>query len=133
MSVQETSGDEAEYPVVMHGATMNRNEKQKVARVCTPKGSSGHLEVPNDIFKLWNTKAGKEKLYALWAKSGGVKAGIIRCLVRKKWSPLNPQPWADPSNLSRYRQCFWKGSQFCHRPREARNSKSLVVSIPKKT
>ncbi|CAL1168484.1 unnamed protein product [Cladocopium goreaui] len=77
MSVQETSGDEAEYPVVMHGATMNRNEKQKVARVCTPKGSSGHLEVPNDIFKLWNTKAGKEKLYALWAKSGGVKAVFL--------------------------------------------------------
>lgn len=100
-SVHETSGDEAEYPIVMHAATMTRNEKQKVARVCTPKGSSGHLEVPQDIFKLWNSKAGKEKLYALWAKSGGVKAGIIRCSVRKNCSPLSPQPWADPLHLSR--------------------------------
>ena len=62
-------------PVVMHPTTMHCSEREKVRRICTPKSTTGRLEVPEDIFKMWNTAGGREKLFSMWCKSGGVKAG----------------------------------------------------------
>ena len=64
-------------PAVLHASTLSPNEKAKVRRIVTPKPASGNLDVPKDIFQLWNTKDGKEKLFAMWAKSGGIKAGSV--------------------------------------------------------
>lgn len=74
---------EEEQPTILHVATMNRNEKDKVKRICTPKPTTGNLEVPRDIYELWQTDKGKEKLFSMWCKSGGVKAGrylVLLCL-----------------------------------------------------
>lgn len=70
----EDKTEEEEYPTVMSAESMSRAEKQKVRRACTPKSASGKLDVPQDIHELWNSAGGKEKLFAMWAKSGGVKA-----------------------------------------------------------
>ena len=61
-------------PVVLDAKALDRNEKEKIRRLVMPKKNTGHLEVPQDIMDLWNTAAGKEKLYEMWAKSGGIKA-----------------------------------------------------------
>ncbi|CAK9049554.1 unnamed protein product [Durusdinium trenchii] len=58
----------------MHPTTMHCSEREKVRRICTPKSTTGRLEVPEDIFKMWNTAGGREKLFSMWCKSGGVKA-----------------------------------------------------------
>lgn len=70
---EDVPEDETEEPHVLHVATLSRNEKDKVKRIVTPKSTTGRLEVPQDIFDLWKTPKGKEKLYALWCKSGGMK------------------------------------------------------------
>ena len=57
----------------MHVLTMTKAEKDKVKRIVTPKATTGRLEVPQDVFELWQTPKGKEKLLAMWCKSGGVK------------------------------------------------------------
>lgn len=62
-------------PAVMNVESMSKNEKEKVRRLCTPKKYSGNLDVPKDIAELWNSNGGKEKLFNMWAKSGGIKAG----------------------------------------------------------
>ena len=62
-------------PVILHVATMSRSEMSKVKRIVQPKPYSGKLEVPKDIMNMWNTPKGKEQLFQMWAKSGGVKAG----------------------------------------------------------
>ena len=69
---------EVQEPRVMHALTLPQNEKNKVRRVVTPKPMTGHLEVSQDIFNMWQTKDGKQKLYALWAKAGGVKVGCLK-------------------------------------------------------
>ena len=76
-AVAPTELDAEDIPVVMHPSTMGRNEREKVRRACTPKSTTGRLEVPQDIFQMWNDSKGKgrERLYSLWCKSGGVKAG----------------------------------------------------------
>lgn len=61
-------------PAVLHVSTMTKYEKDKVRRVVTPKSTTGRLEVPRDIYDLWQTEKGKEKLLNMWCKSGGVKA-----------------------------------------------------------
>ena len=63
-----------EEPVALHVATLSRYEKEKVRRIVCPKQNTGRLEVPDDVHQLWNTPQGKEKLFSLWCKSGGVKA-----------------------------------------------------------
>lgn len=65
-----------ELPVVLHVSTMSRAEKAKLKRVIQPKPNSGRLEVPKDIMLKWNSEKGKKELMDLWAKSGGVKAGL---------------------------------------------------------
>ena len=57
-------------------ATLTRTEKQKIKRVCTPKEHSGRLEVPENIFAMWEdtAKGGRDKLFHMWVKAGGVKA-----------------------------------------------------------
>lgn len=60
-------------PAVMHVDTMTKYEKDKVKRIVTPKATTGRLEVPQDVFELWQTSKGKEKLLSMWCKSGGVK------------------------------------------------------------
>ncbi len=67
--------EEEEVPSVLHVATMTRNEKDKVKRIVTPKPTTGNLAVPRDIFEMWQSEKGKEKLFSMWCKSGGVKAG----------------------------------------------------------
>ena len=64
-----------DQPVILHVATMSRSEMNKVKRIVQPKPYSGKLEVPKDIMAMWNTPKGKEQLFKMWAKSGGVKAG----------------------------------------------------------
>ena len=61
-------------PQVLHASTMSRSEKLKVQRIVTPKSYTGRLEVPQGIFEMWQTPKGKQKLFEMWAKSGGVKA-----------------------------------------------------------
>jgi hypothetical protein len=63
-------------PVVMHPKDMPRSEREKVRRICTPKSTTGRLEVPKDILQMWNTDEGMEKLLSMWCKSGAVKAGL---------------------------------------------------------
>eukprot|EP00435_Cladocopium_sp_Y103_P027339 s550_g6.t1 len=60
-------------PAVMHVGTMSRAERERVKRIVTPKPTTGRLEVPQDVFELWQTPKGKEKLLSMWCKSGGVK------------------------------------------------------------
>lgn len=55
---------------------MTRAQKEQVRRIISPKPTTGRLEVPEDITTLWNTEKGKAKLFSLWCKSGGVKAGL---------------------------------------------------------
>lgn len=63
-----------EQPLILHLATLTKYEKDKVKRIVTPKPATGRLEVPRDIHELWQTKKGREKLFNMWCKSGGVKA-----------------------------------------------------------
>lgn len=65
--------DIAEQPAVLHVDTLSKYEKDKVKRIVTPKATTGRLEVPQDVFELWQTPKGKEKLLSMWCKSGGVK------------------------------------------------------------
>lgn len=73
----ELDDENQSVPCVMQPANMSRNEKEKVRRACTPKPTTGRLEVPQDIFEMWNDSKGKgrARLFSLWCKSGGVKAG----------------------------------------------------------
>eukprot|EP00435_Cladocopium_sp_Y103_P057543 s710_g19.t2 len=70
----EVDTPEVEEPTVLRYQDLTRNEIAKVKRVVTPKSHSGRLDVPEDIFKLWQDPKGQEKLLRLWCKSGGVKA-----------------------------------------------------------
>ena len=70
----EADTPEMEVPVVLRYQDLSKNEVQKVKRVVTPKALTGRLEVPEDIFKLWQDPKGQEKLLRLWCKSGGIKA-----------------------------------------------------------
>ena len=73
---KDSDDDENAYPKVLTASTLDRNEKLKVRRICTPKPCSGHLEVPENIFEMFNDAAkGRTTLYQMWAKSGGVKVG----------------------------------------------------------
>ena len=69
--------EQEEFPTVLHVATMTRNDKNKVKRIVMPKPNSGKLDVPKDIMEMWNSEKGREKLFEMWAKSGGMKAGIL--------------------------------------------------------
>lgn len=71
--MEEEPEGEGEHPVVLDGKNLSKNEKEKVKRLCTPKRYSGKVEVPQDIAEMWNAPGGKEKLFQLWAKSGGIK------------------------------------------------------------
>ena len=64
---------EVEEPIVLHVSTLSKSEKDKIKRIVTPKATTGRLDVPKDIYELWQTNQGKEKLFAMWTKSGGVK------------------------------------------------------------
>ena len=66
-------GGEVEEPIVLHVSTLTKSEKDKIKRIVTPKATTGRLDVPKDIYELWQTNQGKEKLFAMWTKSGGVK------------------------------------------------------------
>ena len=73
---QAPAGDcdgEVEEPIVLHVSTLTKSEKDKIKRIVTPKATTGRLDVPKDIYELWQTNQGKEKLFAMWTKSGGVK------------------------------------------------------------
>lgn len=61
-------------PLVLHVSTMTKNERDKVKRIVCPKPTTGNLSVPKDIYELWQTDKGKDKLLNMWCKSGGVKA-----------------------------------------------------------
>jgi len=44
----------------------------KFRRTCEPKRSSGHLDIPADIFEQYQAKgASRDKLFELFVKSGG--------------------------------------------------------------
>ena len=65
-------------PKVLFWDQLDKNEKNKIRRVCIPKPGSGNLEVPENIFEMWQDAAkGRETLYRMWAKSGGVKVGML--------------------------------------------------------
>ena len=62
-------------PRVLDGRNLPKGEKEKIARIVRPKPGSGNLEVPENIFEMWNDVAkGRQQLFSMWAKSGGVKA-----------------------------------------------------------
>ena len=87
----EESFCEQEAPKVLNGSDLPKKEKEKIRRVCTPKPDSGRLEVPDNIFEMWEDAAkGRETIFKMWAKSGGVKAcrstkTMTSCMV---WSPF---------------------------------------------
>ena len=61
-------------PRVLHGSNLNRAEKNKLRRIVCPKEGTGRLEVPENIFEMWEDAAkGRKTLFNMWAKSGGVK------------------------------------------------------------
>lgn len=70
---EPNQGGQPDEPLVLHVATLSKSEKDKLRRIVTPKSTTGRLEVPQDIFDMWKTQQGKEKLFAMWCKSGGVK------------------------------------------------------------
>lgn len=70
-------------PAVLHVATMGKNEREKVRRLVTPKSTTGNLAVPRDIYEMWETPQGKEKLLNMWCKSGGVARLIVLLLTLK--------------------------------------------------
>ncbi|CAE7351284.1 unnamed protein product [Symbiodinium sp. CCMP2456] len=79
---KDSDDEEYEYPKVLTAAALDRNEKLKVRRICTPKPCSGHLEVPENIFEMFNDAAkGRTTLYQMWAKSGGVKAVFMESVT----------------------------------------------------
>ena len=82
-SKEPSETDDAEHdeddepPKVLNFGTLSKLEKEKVRRICTPKRGSGNLEVPENIFDMWrDCSKGRDNLLRMWAKSGGVKAGM---------------------------------------------------------
>ena len=74
--VPNDDSSELEVPKVLKSETLDKLEKEKIKRIVTPKKGSGNLEVPEDIFDMWRDAAnGRQKIFQMWAKSGGVKAG----------------------------------------------------------
>ena len=79
-SEKADTGDESdeEPPRVLLYKDMTKLEREKVRRICSPKKGSGKLEVPENVFQMWQDAAkGRESLFRMWCKSGGVKAGIL--------------------------------------------------------
>ena len=73
----EQKEDDEEAPKVLNAATMSKAEREKVRRICCPKPGSGRLEVPDNIFEMWEDAAkGRDQIFRMWAKSGGVKVGL---------------------------------------------------------
>ena len=76
---EQDEDDEDEPPKVMSFPSMTKLEKEKVRRIVTPKKGSGNLEVPENIFEMWKDAGkGRDNLFRMWAKSGGVKARAQR-------------------------------------------------------
>ena len=68
--------DDDETPRVLNFSDMTKLEKEKVRRVVSPKKATGNLEVPENIFEMWKDAGkGRDRLFRMWCKSGGVKAG----------------------------------------------------------
>lgn len=74
----------AEQPAVLHVLTLSKCQREKVKRIVTPKPTTGNLEVPKNVFEMWQTPKGKEQLLAMWCKSGGVKDGCCKYLVQHR-------------------------------------------------
>ncbi|OLQ05856.1 hypothetical protein AK812_SmicGene10912 [Symbiodinium microadriaticum] len=75
--VPNDDSSELEVPKVLKSETLDKLEKEKIKRIVTPKKGSGNLEVPEDIFDMWRDAAnGRQKIFQMWAKSGGVKGGF---------------------------------------------------------
>ncbi|CAE7231731.1 unnamed protein product [Symbiodinium sp. CCMP2592] len=69
--------EDSEIPRVLKSEALDKLEKEKLRRVVSPKKGSGTLEVPEDIFEMWKDAAkGRQTLFRMWAKSGGVKGGF---------------------------------------------------------
>ena len=74
-SAQAPSEDEDEPPKVLNFSDMSKLEKEKVRRIVSPKKATGNLEVPENIFEMWKDAGkGRDKLFRMWCKAGGVKA-----------------------------------------------------------
>ena len=75
----QAESDDDETPKVLNFAQMSKLEKEKVRRIVSPKKATGNLEVPENIFEMWkDAGAGRDKLFRMWCKSGGVKAGLAQ-------------------------------------------------------
>ena len=69
--------EEDEVPRVLNSSTLSKAEKEKLRRIVTPKPGSGNLEVPENIFEMWeDASKGRDQIFKMWAKSGGVKVGF---------------------------------------------------------
>ncbi|CAE7446166.1 unnamed protein product [Symbiodinium sp. CCMP2592] len=101
-SPQEGDSTEDEFPRVLISSTLDRNEKNKVRRICTPKPGTGNLEVPENIFEMFQDAAkGRETLYKMWAKSGGVKVGTVLTNKRNTTRIEKIVKWAESKGLVR--------------------------------
>ena len=70
--------DEDEAPRVIQFKDLSKTEKEKVRRICSPKKGSGNLEVPENVFQMWqDVSKGRDTLFRMWCKSGGVKVGAL--------------------------------------------------------
>ena len=67
---------------VLNGKELSKTEKNKLRRICTPKPSSGRLEVPQAIANKWlDVSKGRDEIFMMWAKCGGVKAAGLGKIV----------------------------------------------------
>ncbi|CAE7318528.1 unnamed protein product [Symbiodinium sp. CCMP2592] len=79
-ATQDSDDDEA--PRVIQFKDLSKPEKEKVRRICSPKKGSGNLEVPENVFQMWQDVAkGRDTLFRMWCKSGGVKAVFMESLT----------------------------------------------------
>ena len=129
--------EESTEPAVMHVGTMTRAEKEKVKRICTPKATTGNLEVPKDVFELWQTAKGKDKLFAMWCKSGGVKDWGLPPPMFQHVPNLSLKKGPKQSTISLFDHSLRSSScsvlRFSLQQLSRKRLKCMVASIPKLT
>ena len=133
--VHEQAEPEVTEPVVLHVSTLSRAERERVKRIVTPKSTTGRLEVPDDVFQMWQTPKGKEQLLAMWCKSGGVKdCGCARISYNSLWlkSDAGHVTYIKPYVLIfPCRRSSCSVLRFCLQQPSLRRLKCMVDSIPK--
>ena len=76
--LHEAEQEQAQVPKILNSSSLPKTEIEKIRRICTHKRGSGKLEVPENIFEMWEDAAkGRDTIFRMWAKAGGIKAGRL--------------------------------------------------------